>query len=222
MIHPSRCVSGLPATPVCGNEGNLPDLAFEQSWSALPLAVRLRDMTTSKQVDSTTLNAPPPGLDVKQLPADLKAHVKFTVPTDEDMNLIASMRSLSEPWKSRGETQAESLEALSKLRPFAHVAKYNNSAIGYVTVERDGPVPGAAYLRNLIVKPDLRHKGIGHMLMDHALSVSRDMNRKTLALRVDPANSDAVNFYRKMNFTTVATVVSKKSGKLRLLMSREL
>jgi ribosomal-protein-alanine N-acetyltransferase len=31
-----------------------------------------------------------------------------------------------------------------------------------------------------------------------------------------------VNFYRKMNFTTVATVVSKKSGKLRLLMSREL
>ena len=52
-------------------------------------------MTTSKQVDSsTTPNAPPPGLDVKTLPPDLKTHVKFTVPTDEDMNLIASMRSL--------------------------------------------------------------------------------------------------------------------------------
>ncbi len=175
---------------------------------------------TSKQVDtSTSPNAPPPGL---QLPPDLKGHVKFTAPTDEDMNLIAAMRCVSEPWKSRGETQAESLEALTKLRPFAHVAKYGNSPIGYVTIERDGPVPGAAYLRNIVVKPDVRHKGIGHMLMDQALSVSRDMNRKTLALRVDPANSDAVNFYRKMNFTTVATVVSKKSGKLRLLMSREL
>ncbi len=48
------------------------------------------------------------------------------------------------------------------------------------------------------------------------------MNRKTLALRVDPANAPAVNFYRKAGFTTVATVVSKKSGKLRLLMSKEL
>jgi ribosomal-protein-alanine N-acetyltransferase len=48
------------------------------------------------------------------------------------------------------------------------------------------------------------------------------MYRKTLALRVDPANATGVNFYRSMGFTTVATVVSKKSGKLRLLMSREL
>jgi len=48
------------------------------------------------------------------------------------------------------------------------------------------------------------------------------MYRKTLALRVDPANAPAVAFYRKGGFTTVATVVSKKSGKLRLLMSREL
>ena len=43
-----------------------------------------------------------------------------------------------------------------------------------------------------------------------------------LALRVDPANAPAVSFYRKAGFTTVATVVSKKSGKLRLLMSREI
>ena len=43
-----------------------------------------------------------------------------------------------------------------------------------------------------------------------------------MALRVDPANAPAVSFYRKNGFTTVATVVSKKSGKLRLLMSREL
>ena len=40
--------------------------------------------------------------------------------------------------------------------------------------------------------------------------------------RVVLQNADAVAFYRKGGFTTVATVVSKKSGKLRLLMSREL
>jgi len=94
--------------------------------------------------------------------------------------------------------------------------------IGYVTIERDGPVTGAAYMRNIVVKSELRRKGIGTLLLNHAIKVAKDLHRKTLALRVDPANAAAVSFYRKAGFTTVATVVSKKSGKLRLLMSREL
>jgi ribosomal-protein-alanine N-acetyltransferase len=155
------------------------------------------------------------------LPTDWK-QVKFGAPSDEDMNVLAQLRSGSDPWKSRGETQAESLEALTKLRPFISVGKLNGAMVGYVTIERDGPVPGAAYLRNIVVKQEFRQKGLGHVVLDQGLAIARDMNRKTLALRVDPANGPAVSFYRKAGFTTVATVVSKKSGKLRLLMSREL
>jgi ribosomal-protein-alanine N-acetyltransferase len=138
------------------------------------------------------------------------------------MVVVSHLRSTSEPWKGRGETPEQSLEALSKLRPFIQVAKLNNQIVGYVTVERDGPVPGAAYMRNIVVRSELRKKGIGTHLLTQAAQVARDMYRRTLALRVDPANGPAVNFYRKAGFTTVATVVSKKSGKLRLLMSREL
>jgi [ribosomal protein S18]-alanine N-acetyltransferase len=94
--------------------------------------------------------------------------------------------------------------------------------VGYVTLERDGPVPGAAYMRNIVVKPELRRRGLGSLVLKHAVGVAKDMYRKTLALRVDPSNAAAVSFYRHSGFTTVATVVSKKSGKLRLLMSREL
>lgn len=173
---------------------------------------------TEKQMDSTQGTTPTPPL---AMPTDWK-QVKFAVPTDEDMNALAQLRSGSEPWKSRGESAAESLETLTKLRPFISVGKLNGGLVGYVTIERDGPVPGAAYLRNIVVKAEYRQKGLGHALLDQGLSVARDMNRKTLALRVDPANGPAVSFYRKANFTTVATVVSKKSGKLRLLMSREL
>ncbi len=175
---------------------------------------------TTKQVDPTPSSAPPV-VDPNQLPRDLKAQLKFSVPTDEDMNVIAGMRSTSHPWKDRGETTAEALEALTKLRPFAQVSKLAGQAVGYFTVERDGPVPGAAYLRNIVVKQELRSKGVGAVMMDKALDVAREMNRKSLALRVDPS-SPSVSFYRKQGFTTVATVVSKKSGKLRLLMSREL
>jgi ribosomal-protein-alanine N-acetyltransferase len=173
---------------------------------------------TNKQVDLTPTPSPPPA----PIPEDLKTQMKFATPTDEDMAVLASLRSGTDPWKSRGEASADSLEALSKLRPFISVARLNGLIIGYVTIERDGPVPGAAYMRNIVVKPELRQKGMGAVVLEQGLTVARDMNRKTLALRVDPANSPAVSFYRKAGFTTVATVVSKKSGKLRLLMSREL
>ena len=91
--------------------------------------------------------------------------------------------------EARGETQEESLQALTQLRPFIHVARVQNQLVGYVTVERDGPVPGAAYMRNIVVKPELRRHGLGTVLLNHALQVARDMYRKTIALRVDPANA---------------------------------
>ena len=177
---------------------------------------------TMKRVDQPTETAAPLVLDMSNV-TDLKAAIRFSgAASDEDMSSVSSLRANSEPWKSRGETPEMSTEALTKLRPFVQVAKLQNQVVGYVTVERDGPVPGAAYMRNIVVKHELRKKGVGKQLLEQSLKVARDMNRKTLALRVDPANSAAVSFYRANGFTTVATVVSKKSGKLRLLMSREL
>ncbi|MCY1040127.1 GNAT family N-acetyltransferase [Corallococcus sp. bb12-1] len=177
---------------------------------------------TMKQVDPGVEVVPTPVMDVANLPNDLVNGVKFGLATDEDLTAVSALRANSEPWKGRGESQEDSLKALTQLKPFLHVARIQNQIVGYVTVERDGPVPGAAYLRNIVVKPELRRHGVGQKLLNKALDVARDMYRKTIALRVDPANAPAVGFYRKEGFTTVATVVSKKSGKLRLLMSREL
>ena len=176
---------------------------------------------TTKQVEAPQVPSLPP-LDLNSLPADLTGQLKYAIPTDDDMGSLAALRSTSSPWKERGESSTDSLDALTKLRPFVQVAKVASNLIGYVTIERDGPVPGAAYMRNIVVKPELRRAGLGLHLLNRSLEVARDMNRKTMALRVDPANGPAVSFYRKHGFTTVATVVSKKSGKLRLLMSREL
>ena len=169
------------------------------------------------------VGAPPvPVVDQANLPVDFHKAIKFSTLSDEDLAAVASLRSSSDPWKSRGESSEESLAALTKLRPFIHAAKLQSAVVGYFTVERDGPVPGAAYMRNIVVRGDLRKKGLGTMLLNQAMEVARDMYRKTIALRVDPANAPAVSFYRKNGFTTVTTVVSKKSGKLRLVMSREL
>lgn len=178
---------------------------------------------TIKQIDEIKEQGAVPPMEMGSLPQELSVkNIKFSLPTDEDVSAVAKLRANSEPWESRGETVEQSLEALTKLRPFIQVAKLNGQLVGYVTVERDGPVQGAAYMRNIVVRPELRQKKIGTVLLDHAMQTARDMHRRTLALRVDPANGPAVSFYRTNGFTTVATVVSKKSGKLRLLMSREL
>jgi ribosomal-protein-alanine N-acetyltransferase len=177
---------------------------------------------TMKRVDPPAEVAAVPVAELNQMPSELLKQLKFSPVGDEELAAVAALRNQSDPWKGRGEAPEESLEALSKLRPFTRVAKLNGQVVGYVTVERDGPVPGAAYMRNIVVKPELRRRGVGQKLLDHALDTARDMFRKTLALRVDPSNGPAVSFYRHTGFTTVATVVSKKSGKLRLLMSREL
>lgn len=174
------------------------------------------------KVDQPVGATPVPVLDLAKLPANLIQAVKFAAAGEAELPVVAKLRAESEPWKGRGETYEQSLEALTKLRPFIHVGRLEGNVVGYVTIERDGPVPGAAYMRNIVVKPELQRRGVGAALLNHALQTARDMYRKTLALRVDPANSPAVSFYRKEGFTTVATVVSKKSGKLRLLMSKEL
>jgi len=163
-----------------------------------------------------------PVIDVTNLPLDLTSSLKFAQAAEADLPAVATLRSASDPWRQRNETYEQTLEVLTKLRPFIQVARLQTQIVGYVTVERDGPVPGAAYLRNIVVKPELRRRGVGMLILKHAVETAKDMYRKTLALRVDPANAPAVSFYRKAGFTTVATVVSKKSGKLRLLMSREL
>src|SRR5260370_15917384 len=175
-----------------------------------------------KQVDRAVEKSPVPVLDLTRLPNDLTTSIKSSPVAPQELVNVATLRSTSEPWRGRSETPDQSLQALTALQPYVHVSKLQNHVIGYVTVERDGPVAGAAYMRNIVVKPELQRKGIGTLLLAHAMQVARDLHRKTPALRVDPATAAAVSFYRKAGFTTVATVVSKKSGKLRLLMSREL
>ena len=88
---------------------------------------------TEKQLEGTPGTNPTPPM---AMPTDWK-QVKFAAPTDEDMNLLAALRSGSEPWKLRGETQAESLEALTKLRPFISVGKLSGAVTGYVDQNAD-------------------------------------------------------------------------------------
>src|SRR5678816_4925072 len=104
---------------------------------------------TMKRVETVTEQPTLPPLDVASLPADLPGALKFAPLGETELQPVASLRGTSEPWARRGETPEESLQAITQLRPFTHVARLQAQIVGYVTVERDGPVAGAAYMRNL-------------------------------------------------------------------------
>ncbi|MCL2012150.1 MAG: GNAT family N-acetyltransferase [Cystobacterineae bacterium] len=156
--------------------------------------------------------------------------LKFGLPTEEELPMLAQLYAVHVTTKATSpmeaafeETQArEMLEKFMRLRERIQVARVDGHVLGFVTIEPDGPVRRAAYLRHLVVKPECRRQGVGTSLLKRAHHMALEMSRKSLILRVDPSNENLVAFVRKAGFMTVGALSSKKSGKLRLLMSCEL
>ncbi|MCL2177794.1 MAG: GNAT family N-acetyltransferase [Proteobacteria bacterium] len=145
---------------------------------------------------------------------------RFGLPTDEELPGLARLYAANIPFEDV--KPQETLEKFIRLRERIQVVRADGQVLGFVTIEPNGPVRGAAFLRHLVVKPEHRRRGVGASLLKQAYHVALGMSRKSLILRVDPSDEDVVAFVRKAGFMTVGAQSSKKSGKLRLLMSHEL
>src|SRR5260370_35348245 len=103
-----------------------------------------------KQVDQPDDQSLPPVLDVTALRNDLAGAIKFSPVSAQEMPLVAALRAGSDPWRGRGENPEQSLQALAQLQPYVQVSRLQDHVVGYVTVERDGPVPGGAHQRQSV------------------------------------------------------------------------
>lgn len=61
-----------------------------------------------------------------------------------------------------------------------------------------GPVP---LLEELYVRPDLRDRGIGDALLEHALALASDRGARTFEINVDEGDTDARRFYEAHGFS---------------------
>jgi GNAT superfamily N-acetyltransferase len=61
-----------------------------------------------------------------------------------------------------------------------------------------GPV---ALLEELYVRPELRGRGIGHAVLEHAMAVARQRGSKTFEINVDEGDTDARRFYEAHGFS---------------------
>jgi GNAT superfamily N-acetyltransferase len=61
-----------------------------------------------------------------------------------------------------------------------------------------GPV---ALLEELYVRPELRGRGSGHAVLEHAMAVARQRGSKTFEINVDEGDTDARRFYEAHGFS---------------------
>ncbi len=94
-------------------------------------------------------------------------------------------------------------------------------------VELEAMAPGSWYINAVAVSADHRRRGIGTMLMDHAVTLARETGARQMSLIVAEENRGAVDLYRKLDYQERASrpVVGfpgfEHSGKW-LLLVREL
>jgi ribosomal-protein-alanine N-acetyltransferase len=85
----------------------------------------------------------------------------------------------------------------------------NPRAYFFVAVAEDGAVmgyydmwlySGEGHLLNICVAPEYRRKGLGRMLLEHALATAGTAGVHEIYLEVRPSNEAAINLYVKYGF----------------------
>eukprot|EP00929_Paragymnodinium_shiwhaense_P098689 TRINITY_DN60179_c0_g1_i2.p1 TRINITY_DN60179_c0_g1~~TRINITY_DN60179_c0_g1_i2.p1 ORF type:complete len:283 (+),score=62.50 TRINITY_DN60179_c0_g1_i2:31-849(+) len=88
------------------------------------------------------------------------------------------------------------LSTVSLRTPLTAVAVAGDGkVVGMAEVKKDG------YIRNLVVDPEYRRKGIGTRLLTWCAAKARERSAKWTWMHVDIGNDAAVDFYKRLNFT---------------------
>lgn len=73
------------------------------------------------------------------------------------------------------------------------------------TEMRDSEDPRAGYVNLFYVVPDMRGRGLGRMLHEHAVAVFKRRGKEKLRLSVSLQNAAAIAFYRRLGWVSVGT-----------------
>ena len=113
--------------------------------------------------------------------------------------------------------EVEKIEKLSFSKPFSHYMFYfllKNYPEGFIVVDDNGKIIGyiiytvsgdKGTIVSIGVLPDYRRKGIGQMLIDHAIEDPRN-KVSYVELQVSVSNAAAINLYHKNSFVIVNTM----------------
>ncbi len=121
-------------------------------------------------------------------------NVKLSDMTTSDFEVISPILSsnFDDFWSS------ENLK--SELNnPASHyiVAKINNVIVGFAGIWKS---VDDVHITNIVVKKDFRKKGIGSLLLQKLIELTKNLNYKELTLEVNALNEPAKQLYLKFGF----------------------
>lgn len=120
------------------------------------------------------------------------------------VKLLGELFAIESDFKADFDTQYRGLKLLFDT-PHCDilVAKYKNSAIGMVTVQRvissaEGGYAGL--IEDVVVNERYRGRGVGHSLIEAVITLAKEKGYVRLQLGADVGNLPALSFYQKRGF----------------------
>ena len=80
------------------------------------------------------------------------------------------------------------------------VAKYKEEIVGFAGITL---ILDEANIMNIVTKKEKRNQGIGTILLENLIKLSKELNAKSITLEVNINNNDAINLYKKFEFAEV-------------------
>ena len=81
------------------------------------------------------------------------------------------------------------------------VARINNQIVGFAGIWKS---VDEVHITDIVVKKDFRGNGIGNVLLEHLISISKSMEEiNSITLEVKEENIIAQNLYKKYNFVAL-------------------
>ncbi len=112
--------------------------------------------------------------------------------SDLDEVLAIERASFPSPWK-----REHFLQEIDFPVSFPFVAVRENAVVGYVCVMS---LFEEAQILDIAVAPEYRGRGVGGMLLERAIAVSRAKEAETLSLEVRESNHSAILLYERFGF----------------------
>lgn len=138
-----------------------------------------------------------PGPWGRTLSAELNFHhpvIRRLVPADLDAIMAIEEAAYPFPW-SRG-IFAECLRV-----GYGCIGVQSGSELTGYAIFNTGA--GESHLLNLCVDPQAHRRGLGSLLLEHAITTTRSMGCTAMILEVRPSNPGAADMYRQRGFSLV-------------------
>ncbi|MGC9780371.1 MAG: GNAT family N-acetyltransferase [Candidatus Heimdallarchaeota archaeon] len=125
---------------------------------------------------------------------------------EEDIVPCAEMTIKSFPWTAFG-LKMERAKKFFKDRlgiELIFVAVHQNEPVGYITIKRD--IMFANYIRRMVVREDMRSKGIGAKLMRYVEELAYSSGLPNVFLLTTTTNVKAIKFYLENGYQIVGKI----------------